>query len=123
MRAGQIVIIDWRDALAESDEPNKSRPAVIVSAPPTFGTKLRFELVVPLTGEAAFALPNAALGIAPTAENGCTKPSVAVSWSVQAVPHSRIVRETPSRVTDEQLAVIRHQIARCIGIDATQTVA
>ena len=117
MKAGDIVVVDWRDSLRGSGEPNKLRPAIVVGGPPYFGTGLPFEIVVPLTSEADLAIPGASLPIVPTRTNGCKKLSFALSWSVQAVPHARL-SITRSRVTTEQIDVIRVQIARCIGLAA-----
>ncbi|MGH7754776.1 MAG: type II toxin-antitoxin system PemK/MazF family toxin [Vulcanimicrobiaceae bacterium] len=114
MKAGQIVTVDWRDALPDSGEPNKGRPGIVVGAPPTFGGALPFELVVPLTGEVAYALPGTYVALDPTPENGCTKTCFAIAWCVQNVPHARLKR-TPSRITDDQLASIRTKIAACVG--------
>jgi mRNA interferase MazF len=114
VKAGDIVLVDWRDALPGSGEPNKRRPAILVSAPRFFGSGLPFEIVVPLTAEDALAIADASTAIAPTTENGCTKTSYALAWNVQAVPHARI-SPTHSRITDDQLATIRDQIAECIG--------
>jgi len=114
VKAGDIVAVDWRDALPGSGEANKARPAIVVSASQFFGSGLPFEIVVPLTGEAALAIPGASLRIDPTAQNGCTKPSYALAWNVQSVPHLRL-RKTPSRVTSEQLAEIRAQVAACVA--------
>jgi mRNA-degrading endonuclease toxin of MazEF toxin-antitoxin module len=111
---GDIVLVDWRDALEASGEPNKRRPAIVVGEPPYFGTGLPFEIVVPLTSEAALAIPDASLRIAPAPANGCAKLSYALSWNVQTVPHRRL-SATRSRVTSDQLDVIRGQVARCIG--------
>ena len=30
MTPGSIVVVDWRDSLLESGEPNKRRPAIVV---------------------------------------------------------------------------------------------
>ena len=113
MTAGQIVQVDWRDALSGSGEPNKRRPGIVVGSPRIFGSGLPFEIVVPLTGEKTLAIAGASLPIAPTPNNGCTKLCFALSWCVQAVPHTRI-RETPSRVNDEELRAIRLQIGSCV---------
>lgn len=115
MKAGQIVTVDWRDALPDSGEPNKRRAGVIVGALPTFGGTLPFELVVPLTGEAAYALPGMFVKLDPTPENGCTKVCFAIAWGVVNVPHARLT-QTPSRVTNDQLASIRTKIAACVNI-------
>jgi mRNA interferase MazF len=113
VRAGSIVVVDWRDALPGSREPNKVRPGVIVSSPKFFGTGLPFEILVPLTGEAELAIIGASVLIAPTSENGCTKPCYALAWSVQTVSHTRIT-PTPSFITQEELGRIRTCISACI---------
>lgn len=114
MRPGQIVTVDWRDGLTGSGEPTKRRPGIVVSSPRFFGSGLPLEIIVPLTGHAILALPRATTSIEPTAANGCTKTSYALSWNVQCVPHARLT-ETTSHITDEQLSSIRAQIAACVG--------
>jgi mRNA-degrading endonuclease toxin of MazEF toxin-antitoxin module len=114
VKPGDIVVVNWRDSLDGSGEPNKRRPAVVVGAAPYFGSGLPFEIVVPLTSEAQLAIPGASLPIAPTPANGCSKPSFALSWNVQTVPHVRL-SGTPSHVTAEEVDEIRTQIGRCIG--------
>ncbi len=106
-------MVNWRDALPGSGEPNKKRPAIVVSSARFFGTGLPFEIVVPLTGEAALAITGASTPIEPTRENGCTKRCYALAWNVQTVPHSRLT-ETPSRVGDDELAEIRAHICECV---------
>jgi mRNA interferase MazF len=113
VRPGRIVAVDWRDALPGSGKPNKSRPGIIVGSPRFFGSGLPFEIVVPLTGEAKLAITGASVLITPTPENGCTKPCYALAWNVQTVPHARLT-ETPSHITDDELARIREYIAACI---------
>jgi mRNA-degrading endonuclease toxin of MazEF toxin-antitoxin module len=115
MTPGQIVRVDFRYPLAGTGEVNKFRPAVIVGAPPVFGGTLPFEIVVPLTSAESLAFSGASLPVPPTPQNGALALSFAISWNVQAVPHARI-RETTSRVTDEQLAQIRRQVAACTGL-------
>ena len=113
MKPGQIVKVDWRDALPNSGEPNKPRPGVIVSSS-LFFEALPFKLIVPLTGSEHMALEDASVLIEPTPANGCTKSSYALSWNVQCVPHIRLT-ETPSRISDDQLTRIREQVARCVA--------
>ena len=113
MTPGQIVIVDWRDALAGSGEPNNQRPAIVIGSPSFFQSALPFEIVVPLTGEGALAITGASLAIEPSSENGCKKRSYALAWCVQAVSHSR-VQLTGSRVTLDQVRTIRKQVAGCI---------
>ncbi len=110
------MLVDWRDALPGSGEPNKRRPAIVVGAPRFFGSGFPFEIVVPLTGEPALAIAGAAIAIYPTKENACSKVCYALSWSVQTVPHARIT-ETRSRVTDDELAQIREYIGACVGTE------
>ncbi|MDQ2909104.1 MAG: type II toxin-antitoxin system PemK/MazF family toxin [Candidatus Eremiobacteraeota bacterium] len=114
MTPGQIVKVNWRDALSASGEPNKQRPGIIAGSPRVFGSGLPFEIVVPLTGEAALAIDGASVSIPPTPENGCTKPSYALAWNVQCVSHARLA-ETPSHVTAAELAAIRSRITACIA--------
>jgi mRNA interferase MazF len=115
MTAGHIVTVDWRDALPGSGEPNKTRPGIIVGSPRFFSSGLPFELVVPLTGEAELAITGTSLLIMPTSENGCSKPCYALAWNVQAISHARLT-QTPSHITDYELARIREQIAACVEV-------
>lgn len=115
MTAGTIVVVDWRDALPGSGEPNKLRPAVIVGSENIFGHGLPFEVVVPLTGEQGLAVFGASLAIAPSPENRCTKTCYALSWCVQTIPHVRLVH-TAARITEGQLLAIRTQIASAMNV-------
>jgi mRNA interferase MazF len=108
------VLVNWRDQLRGSSEPNKRRPGVLVSSQSFFARGFPFEIIVPLTGDAGMAVEAASLLILPTHENGCTKPCYALAWSVQTVPHVRIT-ETPSHITTDELREIRAQISACIG--------
>lgn len=113
MTPGSIVVVDWRDALPESGEPNKQRPAVVVGRSDLFHSEFDYLLVVPLTGDLPLRIVGATVEITPTKENLCTKRSYALVWSVQTVPKRR-VRATKARVTDAQLDEIRDQIARLV---------
>jgi mRNA-degrading endonuclease toxin of MazEF toxin-antitoxin module len=42
VKPGRIVMVDWRDALPGAGEPDKRRPAIVVSSPRFFGTGLPF---------------------------------------------------------------------------------
>ena len=115
LHAGQIVLADWRgDALPK--EPNKRRPAVVVEDDGLFSAAYPNAILVPLTDDAALAIPDLAVAIAPTVENGCSKPCWAVSHLVATTSKQRL-RATPSRITGEQLGAIRRQIALAIGIE------
>jgi len=114
LRAGQIVLADWRgDALPK--EPNKRRPAVVVEDDGLFAPSYPNAILVPLTEDAALAIPDLAVAIAPSAQNGCPHPCWAVSHLVATTAKARL-RPTASRITDEQLAAIRRQIALAVGI-------
>jgi len=113
MTPGRIVLIDWRDALPNSVEPSKIRPAIVVGSPEVFGPESLTRIVVPLTGSALLAVPGASLEIAPTAQNFCAKTSYALAWNVQSVPCSRL-REANGRITPDQLAAVRALVARCV---------
>ena len=114
MKPGAIVLVDWRDALPGSGEPNKRRPGIVVSSPRFFGKGLPFEIVVPLTSEPALAIVGASLPIHPTKENRCKKTSYALAWNVQRVPHARLT-ETLAHITPGDLATIRAQIAAAVS--------
>lgn len=116
LRAGQIVLADWRgDAMPK--EPNKRRPAVVVEDDALFVPSYPNVILVPLTEDAALAIPDLSVAIDPTTENGCSKPCWAVSHLVTTTSKSRL-RATPSRITSEQLVSIRRQIAVAIGIES-----
>jgi mRNA-degrading endonuclease toxin of MazEF toxin-antitoxin module len=110
---GQIVIVDWRDAIIATREPNKLRPGIVVGAESFFDGQLRFNVVVPLTGDVTLAIAGASTRIDPAPENGCVKPSYALAWCVQTVPHVRITT-TDSHIESHLLRAIRRQIAACV---------
>ena len=111
--AGQIVIADWRDAMPT--EPNKLRPAVVIEDDALFGPSYPAVILGPLTEHAALAVPSLSVPIAPTPENGCTKPCYALSHFVTAASAAR-VRATPSHITADELGRIRGQVAIAIGV-------
>ncbi len=115
LRAGEIVLADWRgDAVPK--EPNKRRPAIVVEDDALFAPAYPNAILVPLTEDASLAIPDLSVAIAPTPENGCTKSCWAVSHLVTATSKRRL-SATGSRVTRQQLASIRRQIALSIGIE------
>lgn len=116
LRAGQIVLADWRgDALPK--EPNKRRPAVVVEDDRLFAPAYPNAILVPLTEDAALAIPDLSVPILPTAENGCSKPCWAVSHLVATTSKARLCT-TASHITPDQLAAIRRQIALAVGVEA-----
>jgi hypothetical protein len=66
--------------------------------------------------DAALAIPDLSVAIAPTAENGCSKPCWAVSHLVATTSKARL-RATPSHITPDQLAAIRRQVALAVGVE------
>lgn len=109
------MIADWRgDALPK--EPNKCRPAVVVEDDGLFAPAYPNVILVPLTDDAALAIPDLSVAIAPTEANGCSKPCWAVSHLVATTSKTRL-RLTPSGITPQQLATIRRQIASMLGIE------
>ncbi|QQP87536.1 type II toxin-antitoxin system PemK/MazF family toxin [Skermanella sp. TT6] len=112
--AGDIVIVDWRDALPK--EANKRRPAIVVEDSDLFDPAYPNAILVPLTDDPKLAMPSLSVPIAPTPENGCPKASWAIAHHVTATSKQRI-QTTTSRITDAQLAEIRRRIALSIGID------
>ena len=115
LRAGQIVLADWRgDALPK--EPNKLRPAVVVEDDGLFAPGYPNVILVPLTDDVGLVIADLAVAIAPTAENGCAKPCWAASHLV-ATTSKRRVTATASCVTAGQLAGIRRQVALAVGVE------
>lgn len=111
---GQVVLVDWRDALPK--EPNKFRPAIVVEDVELFGASYPNGILVPLTDENELVIEELALMIEPTVENGCSKRSYALSHCVTTNSKQQ-VRPTTSRILPEQLAIIRRQIALAIGLE------
>ena len=111
---GQIVLVDWRDALPK--EPNKLRPAVVVEDSELFDPDYPNVILVPLSEQGELAASDLLLPIDPTPENGCTKPCYALSAYLATTSKQR-VRPTQSRITPEQLRLIRRQVALAIGLE------
>ena len=109
--AGDIVVANWRDGRPK--EANKRRPAIVIEAP-LFAAAFPNAILVPLTDDPGLVIAGLTVPIEPTAENGCTKPSWAISYNVTATSKARLTR-TPSRITAEQLADIRRQVAVAVG--------
>ena len=113
LQAGQIVIVDWRDALPK--EPNKQRPAVVVEDSDLFDPAYPDVLLVPLADDPRLAIPDLALAILPTAENGCSKPCYALAHHVTATSKHRVTA-TASTISPVQLTQIRKLIAIALAL-------
>jgi mRNA interferase MazF len=111
---GQIVLVDWRDALPK--EPNKLRPAIVVEDGELFGSSYPNVILVPLSEDRKLAPLDLLLPIDPTPENGCTKRCYALSCYPATTSMQR-VRPTESCILPEQLEIIRRQIALAIGVE------
>ena len=111
--SGQIVIVEWRDALPK--EANKRRPAVVIEDSELFDPSYPNVILVPLTEDAGMVIADLSVRIDPTPENGCTKTCFAMSPLVTATSKVR-VRGTRSHVTPEQLADIRRRAGEAIGL-------
>ena len=110
------MLADWRgDALPK--EPNKLRPAVVVEDDGLFAPGYPNAILVLLTDDAALVIPDLAGAKSPATENGCAKPCWAASHLVATTSKHRLTT-TPSRVTTEQLATIRRQVALAVGVEA-----
>ena len=112
--AGQIVVLDWRDAVP--GEANKRRPAVVIEDTDLFDESYPNVIVVPLSEHATFAISQLSVKIEPTPENGCPSVCYAISHNLTATSKRRIREVTASRISAEQLADIRRQCAESIGL-------
>lgn len=111
--AGQIVLVDWRDALPK--EPNKRRPAVVVEDSGLFDETYPNLILVPLAEDPHLAIADLSVRILPSAKNGCTKPCFALAHHVTTASKRR-VSPTPSRIAGPELAEIRRLIGVAIGL-------
>jgi mRNA-degrading endonuclease toxin of MazEF toxin-antitoxin module len=112
-RAGQIVLVDRRDALPK--EPSKKRPAVVVEDSDLFDPSYPNLVLVPLAEDPHLAIPDLSVRILPTPENGCTKPCHALAHHVTTTSKRRVT-PTGSRITDAQLAEVRWLIGITVGL-------
>ncbi|AUB80235.1 type II toxin-antitoxin system PemK/MazF family toxin [Candidatus Thiodictyon syntrophicum] len=102
--AGQIVLVDWRDALPK--EPSKRRAAVVVEDRGLFDDTYPNLILVPLAEDAHLAIADLAVAITPTPDNGCTKPCYALAHHVTTTSKRRIT-PTPSYVVSRNLAPLK----------------
>lgn len=113
LHAGQIVLVDWRDALPK--EPDKRRPAVVVEDAGLFDPTYPNVILVPLADDPHLAIQDLSVVLEPTPENGCHKRTYALAHHVTTTSKRRIT-PTPSRITPEQLQEIRRLVAFSIGL-------
>jgi hypothetical protein len=113
LTAAQIVLMNLRDGLP--DEPARLRSCVVIEDPDLFGDAYANVIVVPLTHDRVASFSLVMTTIDPTPENGCDDRSYALAAHVASYSRNRIVNATKSRVTDEQLAIVRAQVALVIA--------
>lgn len=113
-KAGQIVLVDWRDALPR--EPSKKRPGIVVEDSELFDAAYPNLILVPLAEDPHLAIEDLSVRIAPTPENGCSKPCYALAHHVTTTSKQRIT-PTRSHITDAQLETIRKLIGLAIGFN------
>ncbi len=113
LTAGQIVLMNLRDSLP--NEPRRLRPCVVIEDPTLFGDAYANIIVVPLTHNRTASFSIVMTTIDPTPENGCDVRSYALAAHVASYSRNRIMSATGSRITDEQLANIRAQVALAIA--------
>jgi mRNA-degrading endonuclease toxin of MazEF toxin-antitoxin module len=111
--AGQVVLVDWRDALPK--EPNKRRPAVVVEDSDLFDDAYPNLILVPLTEDRRLAIADLSVTIPPSPDNGCAKRSHALAHHVTTTSKRRIT-PTSSHITEAQLTEIRRLIGIAIGV-------
>lgn len=114
LHAGQIVRVDWRDALPK--EPSKRRSAVVVEDSDLFDQSYPNVILVPLAEDPHLAIADLSVPILPTPDNGCTKPCFALAHHVTTTSKQRI-DPTSSRIDEAQLAEIRRLIGVAIGLE------
>ena len=112
-KAGEIVLVDWRDALPR--EPNKKRPAIVVEDSDVFDPSYPTLILVPLAEDPHLAIADLSLELPPSSENGCTKASYALAHHVTTASKQRVTG-MPSRITGGQLTEIRRLIGLAIGL-------
>jgi mRNA-degrading endonuclease toxin of MazEF toxin-antitoxin module len=115
IEAGQIVLVDWRDALPK--EPSKRRPAIVVEDSELFDPSYPNVILVPLADDPRLAIALLSVLVEPTAENGCSKRCWALAHHVATTSKARVT-VTRSRVTLSQLAQLRCLIGVAIGLRA-----
>lgn len=112
--AGQVVVVDWRDARPK--EPNKRRPGIVVEDSDLFDESYPNAIVVPLTRDAGLLMPGLAVALAPTPTNRLAERCHALCHHLASVSKVRLT-PTDGRVTARELADIRRAIALAIGLD------
>ncbi len=97
-------------------EPNKRRLAVVVEDDGLFLPAYPDAILVPLMDDVVLTIPDLAVAISLTPENGCSKPCWAVSHQIATTSKMRL-QATLSRIIEDQLTAIRRQIALAIGLE------
>jgi len=98
-------------------EPTRIRPSVVVENDELFDHDYPNTLVVPLSRDESLRRAPFAVRIDPTPENSATGTSWALPHHVNSVSLKR-TRMTESRITSEQLRLIRERIALALDLPA-----
>lgn len=114
LNAGQIVTVDWRDALPK--EPSKRRPAIVVEDSDLFGPAYPNVILVPLADDPHLAIKDLSVEIHPSPENGCSKACFALAHHVTTASKQRVT-PTNSRISAAELAEIRRLIGLSVGME------
>ena len=72
-------------------------------------------LVVPMTGDAALAIPDLTVVLQPSASNGCKKVSYLLPQHLTCVAKTRIRAVTDSRISPTELQQLRQLVVLAIG--------
>ena len=110
---GQIVIADWAETLPK--EPNELRPAVVVEDEALFDPAYPSVILVPLTEDQRLAIPISRWRSIPRRKTAARSGAMLcrIVWPTTS---ARRVRQTSSRIAEDQLLAIRRQIALAIGL-------
>lgn len=94
-------------------EIRKARPAVVMNVAGV--GRLPLCIVVPVTDwKPPYSRASWMVHLAPTADNGLTKPSAADAFQVKSVAEGRFLHRM-GRLTSDQMDAIAEAIALCVG--------
>jgi len=115
--AGRIVLVDWRDALPR-EASERGCPAVVVKDDGLFDEAYPNAILVPLAEDPHLAIADLSVPIAPSPQNGCTKPCHALAHHVTATSEACILRDTGASVTADELRRLHRPVAFSLGLEA-----
>jgi len=114
VKAGEIVLVDWRDAVGA--EANRAgRPAVVISDDVIAPAHPGSVVLVPMTSKRDAAIAGLVVALEPTAANGCAVRSYLLAHLVTATAVPRIKSRPGTSIEPRQLDELREAVALCIG--------